>query len=147
MREGLQESNTPMTVSVSLGAPSSLLSMEQKYVGPVRLRPTQLSQQLQQTVPTHIHWLPSPARGHGQPVSWAAWELQNDTPWSALNQREMGTAGPQTGKLLGVSFPGHHPPEVRRGAEHMLHSEGSCSLASFISPPPHSLIMLLLFSC
>ena len=26
----------------------------------------------------------------------------------------MGTAGPQTGKLLGVSFPGH-PPEVRRG--------------------------------
>lgn len=145
MREGLQESGTPMTVSVPLWAPSSLPSMEQLYAGPAPLRPTQLSQQLQQTVPTHIHWLPSPARVHGQPVFWAAWELQSHTPWSALNQREMGTAGPQTGKLLGVSFPGH-PPEVRRRAEHRLPSEGSCSLASFISPPPHSLIMLLLFS-
>ena len=86
MREGLQESNTPMTVSVSLWAPPSLLSMEQIYVGPILLRPTQLSQQLQQTGPTHTHWLPSPARVHGQPVFWAAWELQSDTPWSALNQ-------------------------------------------------------------
>lgn len=108
MREGLQESNTPMTVSVSLGAPSSLLSMEQKYVGPVRLRPTQLSQQLQQTVPTHIHWLPSPARGHGQPVSWAAWELQNDTPWSALKARN-GNSWTSDGKALRGVLPGPSP--------------------------------------
>lgn len=52
MREGLQQPNTPVTLSVSLWAPSSLLSMEQMFVGPIPLRPTQLSQQLQQTVPT-----------------------------------------------------------------------------------------------
>ena len=49
MREGLQQPNTPVTLSVSLWAPSSLLSMEQMFVGPIPLRPTQLSQQLQQT--------------------------------------------------------------------------------------------------